>query len=119
MHEAIELQDDKPLSDLEKEGIIQRFEYTWELAWKTLKDYLEHEGVVFDKITPKAVIIKAIEAKVISNHEQWMKALDDRNKMSHVYNHSDFEKVIENITRHYLALFDTLYEKLLNEILQP
>ena len=55
------MQQDRPLSDLEKEGIIQRFEYTWELAWKTIKDYFESEGVVLEKITPKAVIVTAIE----------------------------------------------------------
>ncbi len=54
LREAIE--QEKPLTQLEKEGVIQRFEYTMELAWKTLKDYLESENVVFDQITPRAVI---------------------------------------------------------------
>ena len=60
LRQAIELKGEKKLSDLEIEGIIQRFEYTWDLAWKTLKDYLEYEGVVLDKITPKAVLIAAL-----------------------------------------------------------
>ena len=54
------------LSTLEKEGVIQRFEYTLELAWKVLKDYLEHQGVQFTEITPRRVIRAAFEAELIS-----------------------------------------------------
>jgi hypothetical protein len=50
------------MSDLEKEGVVQRFEYTFELAWKTLKDYLVYSGVVFDQITPRNVIKQAFAA---------------------------------------------------------
>ena len=116
--EGIELKGERALSDLEEEGIIQRFEYTWELAWKVLKDYLENDGVVLEKITPKTVIVYAIEAKIITGHEVWMSALDDRNKMSHQYNKKIFSEVIENIQRQYLTLFDALYEKLFTEIMQ-
>ena len=111
LREAIEYHQERELTDLEKEGTIQRFEYTWELAWKTLKDYLEDQGVVLEKITPKAVIVASVEAKIISNQEIWMQALDDRNKMSHVYSTVVFEKVISNIAAGYLSLFDQLYEK--------
>ena len=44
------------LSNLEKEGIVQRFEFTFELAWKTMKDYLEFSGILFDQVTPRSVI---------------------------------------------------------------
>jgi nucleotidyltransferase substrate binding protein (TIGR01987 family) len=98
----------RELSQLEKEGVIQRFEYTWELAWKVLKDYLEHEGLALDRITPTSVIRAAFEAKVITNGEQWMKALDARNKMSHVYNIKKFEETIQAIRDSYLSLFDDL-----------
>ncbi len=115
LREAIEYQQERTLTDLEKEGVIQRFEYTWELAWKTLKDYLESEGVTLEKITPKAVIVAGAKAKVIDDQEIWMRALDDRNKMSHVYSTLVFEKVIGNIAENYLSLFDRLYENLLDE----
>ena len=103
---------------MKEEGTIQRFEYTWELAWKTLKDYLENEGVVLEKITPKAVLIASVEAKIIHQPEIWMQALDDRNKMSHIYNIVTFEQTISNIAESYLALFDQLYEKLLAESIE-
>ena len=118
LREAIEWRQERELTDLEREGTIQRFEYTWELAWKTLKDYLENEGVVLDKITPKAVLIAGVEAKIIHQQEIWMQALDDRNKMSHIYNNVAFEQVISNIDESYLALFDQLYEKLLAESIE-
>ena len=115
LREAFELQQERPLSDLEKEGVIQRFEYTWELAWKTMKDYLENEGVVLEKITPKAVIVAALEARIIIRQEDWMRALDDRNRMSHVYSRTVFARIANNIEQSYLSLFDQLYEKLLTE----
>ena len=116
LREAVELQQKRPLSDLEKEGVIQRFEYTWELAWKTIKDYLENEGVVLEKITPKAVIVAALEARIIICKEDWMRALDDRNRMSHVYSRIVFAEIVNNIEQGYLSLFDQLYEKLLTEV---
>ena len=117
LRQAMELKSEKSLSNLEIEGVIQRFEYTWELAWKTLKDYLESDGLVLEKITPKAVIVASIEAKIITDREVWMNALDDRNRMSHVYSDAAFAEVVENIEKKYLSLFDALYEKLFDELM--
>lgn len=111
LREAIE--QENPLTQPEKEGVIQRFEYTMELAWKTLKDYLESEGVVFDQITPRAVIRRAFEAGVITQGEIWQTALDARNRMSRTYNFDTFEQVIADIHTGYLAAFDELHEFLL------
>ncbi|MBW2735733.1 MAG: nucleotidyltransferase substrate binding protein [Deltaproteobacteria bacterium] len=109
LREAIETMEDRELTQLEKEGVIQRFEYTWELAWKVLKDYLEYEGVILDKITPAAVIKAAFTAKIIEEGELWMRALDARNKMSHTYNLAKFEEVIAAIRAEYLRLLDGLH----------
>ena len=79
------------LSMLEKEGVIQRFEYTFELAWKTLKDYLEESGLVITPITPRQVIKEAFAAKVISDGVVWVNMLDHRNLLSHTYDSSVFE----------------------------
>jgi nucleotidyltransferase substrate binding protein (TIGR01987 family) len=111
LREAID--QESSLTQLEKEGVIQRFEYTMELAWKTLKDYLESEGVVFDQITPRAVIRRAFEAGIITQGETWQNALDARNRMSHTYNFESFEQVIADINTSYLAAFDELHEFLL------
>lgn len=111
LREAME--QERPLTQLEKEGVIQRFEYTMELAWKTMKDYLESEGMVLEPVTPRTVIRKAFEAGVIREGDAWQKALDARNSMSHTYNQAVFERVIADIRSSYLAAFDELYEFLL------
>ena len=95
--------------------MIQRFEYCTELAWKTVKDYLENQNVVLEQITPRAVIKEAVAAKLLSRGEDWMNALDARNKMSHTYEFRKFESVIKQIEATYLNLFGELYEKLSEE----
>lgn len=112
LQEATESHRDGQLNQLAKEGMIQRFEYCTELAWKTIKDYLESQNVVFEQITPRAVLKEAIAAKLISNGEDWMNALDARNKMSHTYDLKKFDAVIEKIDTTYLTCFGELYEKL-------
>jgi nucleotidyltransferase substrate binding protein (TIGR01987 family) len=115
LREGIQAMQERELTHLEKEGMIQRFEYTWELAWKTLKDYLDFEGVVLDKVTPASVLRAAFEAKIIKNGDAWMSALDSRNKMSHTYDLKTFEKVIQDIKDHYLKLFDDLHFFMMEE----
>ena len=112
LQEANELHDENELNQLGKEGMVKRFEYCTELAWKTMKDYLESQNLVFAQITPRVVIKEAIAAKVIALGDDWMELLDARNEMSHTYNFKRFEKVIEEIDKKYLSCFGELYEKL-------
>ena len=116
LREAIETLSERELSQLEKEGVIKRFEYTWELAWKTLKDLLDDQGVVLATIAPKCVIKEAFAAKLIRHGDVWMDALDARNKMSHVYNLRVFEAVITDIRVRFLNLFDELHFDLLARV---
>lgn len=108
--------DEEDLSQLEREGTIQRFEYTMELAWKVMKDYLEAQNVVLTQVTPRAVIRAAFEAQIIDDGEAWMDALDDRNKMSHTYNFERFEEVLERVRSRYLAAMDDLHLLLFDEL---
>lgn len=105
LREAFE-KDPSEMSDLEKEGAIQRFEYTFEPAWKTLKDYLVYNGVVFDPITPRSVIKQAFSARIIKDGQTWINMLEQRNVMSHTYDRESFEAVFDNISRHYLAALE-------------
>lgn len=104
------------LNELEQEGVIQRFEYTFELAWNTLKDRLEHDGIVLSPVTPRAVIRRAFQAKLISKGEQWIDMLGDRNRMSHTYDSATFAAIIEEIDRSYLERLDELHGRLSREI---
>ncbi len=107
--------DIKSLSQLEKEGIIQRFEFTLELAWKTLKDKMEDDGLLLDKISPKAVIREAFQAKYISDVESWLKMIGDRNLMSHTYDFEIFETVIPSIINEYIDTLNELYLELIEK----
>ena len=114
--EAIAPMQVRPLSDLENEGVVQRFEYTWELAWKVLKDYLDAQGVVFATVTPASVLRAALGAGLIDGGDTWMKALEARNLMSHSYSRQAFERTVEEIRTGYLAIFKSLHDRLAGEI---
>jgi nucleotidyltransferase substrate binding protein (TIGR01987 family) len=115
LKEALE-KDISDYNQLEKEGLIQRFEYTFELAWKTLKDKLENDGIILSKISPKVVVKTAYEAKYLNNAELWLKMIGDRNLMSHTYDFSKFEEIILTIKNQYLLLLNDFYSELLTEI---
>jgi nucleotidyltransferase substrate binding protein (TIGR01987 family) len=114
LRDAME-QDLDSLKQLEKEGIIQRFEYTFELAWKVLKDKMEFDGIVLDQISPKAVVRQAFAAKYINDPDTWLKMIGDRNLMSHTYDFMKFEAVIQSIADAYLPMLDEWYFSLLME----
>jgi nucleotidyltransferase substrate binding protein (TIGR01987 family) len=97
------------LSDLEKEGTIQRFEFAVELAWKTLKDYLEHEGRVIAPVTPRNVIKEAFAARILGDGQVWIDMLDHRNLLSHTYDAAEFDRAVLAIRDRYLAAFEILH----------
>lgn len=96
------------LSTLELEGLIQRFEYTFELGWKLLKDRLEHDGVPLPTATPRAVVRAAYEARLIEDGETWMDMLADRNRTSHIYEADLALDVVREIRSRYAAAFARL-----------
>jgi nucleotidyltransferase substrate binding protein (TIGR01987 family) len=113
LSEAIQMIRERKISALEQEGVIQRFEYTWELTWKVLKDYLEYTGIILETVTPAAVIKAAIAANIIKNGDVWMSALDSRNKMSHTYDFKKFEKIVISIERDYYPELECMRLKML------
>ena len=74
--------------------------------------------MVFAQITPRAILKEAIASKLISHGQDWMEALDARNKMSHTYDFKKFEEIIKAIEQKYLNCFSELYEKLAVEHLE-
>ncbi len=108
LREAMDKRNTSGLNQLETEGATRRFKFTLELAWNVMKDYLEHEGVRFDQVTPRAVIRKAYEANLTEHGEAWMDALDARNRMSHTYNARVFEHVVGEIADRYLVVMEDL-----------
>lgn len=98
------------LSDLEKEGLIQRFEYTFELAWKTLKDYLESQEVITN--FPREVIKTAFLYNMIEDGEVWMDMLEQRNLMAHTYNEERFKLAIHKIINEYFDALTQVFKEL-------
>ena len=106
----------RELNQLEREGVIQRFEYTFELAWKLLKDRLEYDGIVIPTITPRAVIRQAYRSKLIRDGDTWIDMLTDRNLMSHTYDLEKFDEVISRIRHRYARTLAELHEGLGEEL---
>ena len=103
------------LNQLEKEGVIQRFEYCFELAWKTTNDYMEANGFVFALVMPRQVLKDAYAAKVIADGQVWIAMLDHLNLLSLTYNPVVFEQAVEAIHQQYLPAMEQLLSFLQQE----
>jgi nucleotidyltransferase substrate binding protein (TIGR01987 family) len=106
-NEAIELLQSRPLSNLEKQGLVQAFEFTHELAWKTLQDYFRYQGTS-DLYGSRDVFRKALEVGLISDGAKWFESIQSRNLTSHVYDEQVVQDLIDEISG--------VYAKQLNEL---
>src|SRR3954470_16019794 len=109
LREAME-RGPQALNQLEKEGTIQRFEYSLELAWKTTKDFLEDSGLVIDPVTPREVLKQAFAAKIIADGQVWIDMLNHRNLLAHTYDFAVFEQAVEALVARYLPAIEDLHE---------
>lgn len=112
------LQNVAELSMLEKEGVIQRFEYTIELAWKTLKDFLEESGLVISPVTPRQVLKDAFAANIIPDGQVWIDMVNTRNLLSHTYDSAVFEAAVVDIADRYLPALKALHKDLAARLLE-
>lgn len=99
-----------PLNKFEVQGLIQCFEYTFELGWKTIKDYLEQEGL--DVNTPRTAIQTAFQSQLIMDGHTWIDMLEKRNLMAHTYNEKYAEEAEQLIRERYYLVLKQLCEKL-------
>lgn len=96
------------LNSLEKEGVVQRFEIVIELAWKTIKDYLENKGYG-DVKNGKQAVRQAFQDGMIKDAEVWMNALEKRNLTSHTYNEDVLEELLTFISEEFYTALNDLY----------
>lgn len=94
-------------SEIERAGLVQFFELSFELSWNLMKDYLEEIGYS-DVKSPRDSIKKAFEIELISDGYSWLEALKNRNETSHIYDEATAEKVIFEIINSYLPLLKNL-----------
>ncbi|KAB2953114.1 nucleotidyltransferase [Heliorestis acidaminivorans] len=109
---AVELMNKRELSNLEKQGMIQAFEYTHELAWKTLKDFLENRGNT-ELYGSRDATREAFKLGLLENGEVWMEMIKSRNITSHTYNEKTAEDVIMLIKEPYFEEFQKLRIRML------
>jgi nucleotidyltransferase substrate binding protein (TIGR01987 family) len=111
LEEALEIENPDLL---QKAGIIQFFEMSYELAWNTLKDYLEEQGFT-DVKSPRNAIKKAFEVGLIEDGHTWMDLLLDRNLTAHTYDEKKATEVEELIHGKYFPVLIHLFETLKNK----
>jgi nucleotidyltransferase substrate binding protein (TIGR01987 family) len=108
--EAVALSQQRELSALEQQGLIKSFEFTHELAWKMLKDYLEYQGVS-NIVGSRDASRVAFQNALIQDGEVWMQMIAARNQTSHTYNLKVAQSVVESILNRFYPAFNQLAGK--------
>ncbi len=102
------------LNEMEEQGLIKAFEYTYELAWKTLQDLLQEKG--FDQVLgPKPVIDQSFQNGYIRDGKGWVRMHKSRNLTSHTYDSQTAEEIATEIRQEYVFLLNELKETLQEE----
>jgi len=102
---------ERKLNEMEEQGLVQSFEFTFELSWKLLKDYLESKGFK-DFHGSKDTLKLAFQEGLISDGELWMEMIDNRNRSSHTYDESIAKHIISLVLSKYFSKFKELSEKM-------
>ena len=98
-------------SSIVRDGVIQRFEFTTELAWKATREYLMDQGFV-DINSPKLVMKEAFSFGLITDDNIWIQILNDRNLTSHIYKEEIADEICERIIKTYFQEFKALSKRL-------
>ncbi|MDU4860162.1 MAG: nucleotidyltransferase substrate binding protein [Terrisporobacter othiniensis] len=105
----------KDLSDdIIVDGIIQRFEFTFEQSWKVMKLYLEDQGILDEAVAPRSTIRCAFKHKLISDGDIWIEMMLDRNRTSHMYDETTALNIVKLVKEKYVFEFEKLKDFLEN-----
>lgn len=99
-------------TELAIDGTLHRFEFTFELAWKTIKDYLEYNGVIENTGSPREVIKSAFKQGLIENGEEWITMMLSRNSLSHLYDEKTSREIYDLIKNKYIYLLKEILQKI-------
>ena len=99
-------------TDIIIDGCLHRFEFTFELAWKVIKSYLEYMGVAEKTGSPRETIQNGFKEGIIIDGEGWIEMMISRNSLSHLYDEGESRKIYENIKGKHIKLLRELKEKL-------
>ena len=100
-----------PENELIQMALIKAFEMTFELSWKTIKDYLKFNGIVAK--LPREIIKQAFANNIIADGQLWIDMLENRRLMAHPYDQARAQKAVNDISQRYLAGLEQLYQYLL------
>ena len=107
---------DEEENELMIDAVLHRYEFTFELAWKTLRDYLEYSGVAINTGSPREVIKESFVHNLISDGEVWIKMMLARNSLSHLYDEETSRQVYNEIKNEYINQIQKLIETLEKDI---
>lgn len=110
LSKAAALAAERELSELEQQGLIQAFEFTHELAWTTIKDFLESRGTT-NLYGSKDATREAFAKGLIDDGDEWMDMIESRNQTSHTYNEETADEIADAILSRYLAAFDAFLQR--------
>lgn len=105
--EVIALSKQHPLNQFERDSLIKRFEFSYEMAWKLMMSYEKENGIV-EVLGSKDVIRQAFKLSIINNGETWLEMVDARNKTSHLYDEEMATDVVDEIIYTYYPLLTEL-----------
>ena len=95
-------------NEIIRDSVIQRFEFTYELTHKTLKEFMKYNGVVLENSFPRTIYKKAYINNIISDDKVWINLLEDRNSTSHIYNEKMEDEVAYRIMNDYVKAIGEL-----------
>ena len=110
--EIVNEMDKRQLNDFEADGLIQRFEFTFELAWKLIKSYAEFQGTDKEIMGSRDAVRWAFENHLISDSATWMEMIKRRNDTSHTYDEDTATEVVLSVKASYFQAFVALYNEM-------
>lgn len=109
-HQLVRFLEQESLNEMEQQGLIKSFEYTYELAWNTLKDYLLSTGLQ-EIYGPRDAVKAAFKAELIEDGHLWMEMIKDRNLTVHTYNEDQAKEILSRIVALYAPAFNRFYKR--------
>lgn len=110
--EIVNVMDKRQLNEFEADGLIQRFEFTFELAWKLMRSYAEFQGTDKEIMGSRDAIRWAFENKLISDSGTWMEMVKRRNDTSHTYDEDTASEAVLSIKESYYQVFTAFYDRM-------
>ena len=107
---AMEIHQQDPSDELIRMAVIKAYEFTFELSWKTLKDFLAYNGI--DAKLPREVLKQAFTTGLVSDGQLWIDMLEERNLMAHTYDDTRARKAVDQIQERYLSGLQQLHDLL-------